>query len=310
MDECTKFFNQIADLRLGDLDDEDQTGLFAHLATCRECRDLMHFHEDLAGAGDEFAGVGELALAGVRGRVLDEIRSKSGTTSQAVRPAPVRAVGHWRMLAAAAAVVLAICSFAVGRMVASPSPTNGDLLVATLETNAQDHSRLRDVEDSPNIISNVAVRSVGEGRVAMSFDVARHLEVVRPIHDPLVNEVLVHAILDQSSMGSRLKAVSMAAAADNGKVEEALVFSMLEDPDLPVRMRALEILAERPASEAVQLGLMQVLRHDESMQMRLLAIEILGSGGPGGRQILEGFLETDEAVEPAIAERLASFIQS
>ena len=102
----------------------------------------------------------------------------------------------------------------------------------------------------------------------------------------------------------------MPKTADNSKVEEALVFSMLDDPELPVRMRALEILADRPISEGVERGLMKVLRHDESMQMRLLAIEVLANGDAGGQRVLEDFLETDEAVEPAIAERLASFIQS
>ncbi len=310
MDNCTRYFNQIADLRLQQLDDEDQTELFAHLATCRDCRDLMQFHEDLAMAGGEFGDVGSEALAGVRGRVLDEIRATDMTVTAVAKPAAFWSVGRTRMLAAAATVVVAIGGFAAGRMAAGPNPTGGDLLVATLEDGAQDHRRLRDVEDSPNIISNVAVRSVGEGRVAMSFDVARHLEIERPINDPLVNEVLVHAILDQSSMGSRLKAVSMAAGAENGKVEEALVFSMLEDPELPVRMRALEILAERPVSEGVQQGLMKVLRHDESMQMRLLAIEVLATGGAGGQRVLEDFLETDEAVDPAIAERLASYTRS
>jgi anti-sigma factor RsiW len=310
MNDCTRFFNQIADLRLRQLEDEDQTELFAHLATCPDCRDLMRFHEDLASAGGEFGEVDSEALAGVRRRVLDEIRSTEVAGAAVVKPAAFWAVGRSRLLAAAAAAVLAIGGFAAGRMVAGVNPTGSDLLVATLEDGAKDHRRLRDVEDSPNIISNVAVRAVGEGRVAMSFDVARHLEIERPVNDPLVNEVLVHAILDQSSMGSRLKAVSMAARAENGKVEEALVFSMLDDPDLPVRMRALEILAESPISEGVQAGLMKVLRHDESMQMRLLAIEVLANGDPGGQRVLEDFLETDEAVEPAIAERLASFIQS
>ena len=310
MDDCSRFFNQIADLRLRQLEDEDQTELFAHLASCRDCRDLMHFHEDLTIAGDEFGEVDSEALAGVRGRVLDEIRSTGEAPAAVVNPAAFWAVGRPRLLAAAAAIVLAVGGFAVGHMVAGVNPTGGDLLVATLEDGAQDHRRLRDVEDSPNIISNVAVRSVGEGRVAMSFDVARHLEIERPVDDPLVNEVLVHAILDQSSMGSRLKAVSMAGRADNGKVEEALVFSMLDDADLPVRLRALEILADGRISKRVEQGLMQVLRHDESMQMRLLAIEVLAQGDAGGRRVLEDFSETDEAVEPAIAERLATFTQS
>lgn len=310
MDDCTRFFNQIADLRLQNLDDEDQTELFAHLATCRDCRDLMQFHEDLTMAGNDFGGVNDEVLAGVRERVLDEIRSSDVAVAPVARTVAFRAVDRSRLLAAAAVVVMAIGGFAAGRMAAGVSPNGGDFLVTTLEDGAQDHRRLRDVEDSPNIISNVAVRRVGDGQVAMSFDIARHIEIVRPVNDPLVNEVLVHAILDQSSMGSRLKAVSMAAGAENGKVEEALVFSMLDDPDLPVRMRALEILADRPINDSVEQGLMKVLRHDESMQMRLLAIEVLANGDAGGQRVLEDFLETEEAVEPAIAERLASFIHS
>ena len=310
MDDCTKFFNQISDLRLRRLDDEDQEELFAHLATCRDCRDLMDFHDDLANASCEFGEVDSDALASVRQRVLGEILSKDGVSVATGKVVSLSAFSHRRLLAAAAAVVLLIGGFAAGRLVTGVNHNGRDLLVATLEDGAQDHQRLQDVEDSPNIISNVAVRSVGGGRVAMSFDVARHLEIERKITDPLVNEVLVHAMLDQSSMGSRLKAVSMAARAENTKVEEALVFSMLNDSDLPVRMRALEILADQSTSESVDQGLMQVLRHDESMQMRLLAIEVLATGDPSGQRVLEDFLKTDEAVEPAIAERLASFIQS
>jgi hypothetical protein len=310
MDDCTHFFNQITELRLRRLDDEDQMELFTHLTTCRDCRDLMSFHEDLAGAGADFAEVDNDALAEVRKNVLEEIQSTDGGAARVAGPVAFWTAGRGRILAAAAAIFLLIGGFAAGRTVAGSNPTGGDFLVATLENGAQKHRRLQDVEDSPNIISNVAVRSIEGGRVAMSFDVARHLEIERPLEDPLVNEVLVHAMLDQSSMGSRLKAVSMAARAETSKVEEALVFSMLNDPDLPVRMRALEILAGRLITEGVDQGLMQVLRHDESMQMRLLAIEVLATGDPSGQQVLEEFLETDEAVEPAIAERLASFIQS
>jgi len=310
MDDCTRFFNEITDLRLQKLSDEDQKDLFAHLAICLDCRDLMQFHEDLASTAGEFADVDSEALDGVRMRVLDEIRSTEGAMAAVSKPSNFRAVSRNRLLAAAAAMVMALGGFAAGRMAADIDTAGADLLVATLDDGAQDHRRLRDVEDSPNIISNVAVRSVGEGRLAMSFDVARHIEIERPVNDPLVSEVLVHAILDQSSMGSRLKAVSMAARSGNGKIEEALVFSMLDDSDLPVRIRALEILACRPISDSVEQGLMKVLRHDESMQMRLLAIEVLAKGDPGGQRVLEDFLETDEAVEPAIAERLASFIQS
>jgi len=123
MDDCTRLFNQIADLRLQSLSDEDQTELFAHLATCRDCRDLMQFHEDLTMAGDEFGEVDGEALAGVRMRVLDEIRSTEVAVATVAKPAAFWAVGRTRMLAAAAAAVVAIGGFAAGRMVAGVSPT-------------------------------------------------------------------------------------------------------------------------------------------------------------------------------------------
>ena len=96
MDDCNRFFNQVADLRLQQLDDEEQTELFAHLATCRDCRDLMQFHEDLASAGGEFGEVDSAALAGVRGRVLDEIRSTDMTVAAVAKPAAFWSVGRSR----------------------------------------------------------------------------------------------------------------------------------------------------------------------------------------------------------------------
>ena len=106
MDDCTRFFNQIADLRLRQLEDEDQTELFAHLATCGDCRDLMRFHEDLASAGGEFGEVDSEALAGVRRRVLDEIRSTEVVVAAVAKPAAFWAVGrsrprrlYWRLAA-------------------------------------------------------------------------------------------------------------------------------------------------------------------------------------------------------------------
>jgi hypothetical protein len=305
-----EYFDKIADFRFGELDDGDQIELFAHLTSCQDCRELLVVHDELAGVGDGFSGVDAETLASVRGRVLDEIRSEAGVHARQESNASIRDPGHSRIMVAAAAVVIAFAGFVAGRFSYGPETQGGEWLVANLESNAETHRLLRDVEDSRDIISNVTIRSVGDGRVAMSFDVSRHVEIVRLIEDPLVDEVLVHAILDQSSLGSRLKAVTMAAGTRNGKVEEALVFSMLEDPDLAVRVRALEILSDRPVSDTITRGLMRVLRHDESMQMRLLAIEVLAQGSDDGRQVLRDFLETDEAVDPAIAESLVTFVES
>ena len=302
MDECTPFFNQMADLRDRCLGDEEQQALFAHLAHCGSCRELLDFHEDLTAAGDEFAGPSEEALAAVRRRVIDEI---SGDTIWPRAKVVSLRLPLWRrpqLLAAAAFVLVLLAGFTLGRVIDRSSVSESDLLIAALESSATRNLRLQDVEDSPTLISNVAVRPLDGGRVALSFDVGQHLEVQRNENDPLVNEVLVYAMLDQSSLGSRLKAVSLASTASNGKVQEALIFAMVNDPDLPVRLRALEILTQTPFGDTTEEGLFQVLHHDDSMQMRLLAVEILARRETSQQRLLEGMRGNDTTFDPALKE--------
>ena len=302
MDECTPFFSQLTDLRSRRLGDEDQEALFAHLAHCGSCRQLLEFHEDLAAAGGDFAEPSEDALADVRRRVIDTIsREATPQRGEVVRPQ------LWRrpqLLAAAAAVLLLITGIAIGRGLGGGTIPENDLLVAALEERAAHNLRLQDVEDSPTMISNVAVRPLGGGRVALAFDVARHLEIQRHEDDPLVNEVLVHAMLDQTSLGPRLKAVSMASTTSDGKVKEALVFTMVNDPDLPVRLRALEVLTDAPFGNTVEEGLFHVLQNDDSVQMRLLAVERLALNGSSRQRLLEGMNVDDRPFNPALSEAL------
>lgn len=304
MDECTPFFSRMADLRNRRLSDDEQGALFAHLAHCGSCRELLEFHEDLNAAAGEFADPSEDALAAVRRRVIDTIGRESVPNRgeiDVVRP-PL-----WKrpqFLAAAASVLVLLTGFAVGRGIGRGTVPENDVLIAALENSAADNLRLQDVEDSPTMISNVAVKPLGGGRVALAFDVAQHVEIQRDVNDPLVNEVLVHAMLDQSSLGSRLKAVSMASTASNGKVKEALLFAMVNDPDLPVRLRALEALTGAPFGETIEEGLFRVLQHDESMQMRLLAVEVLALREDSRPRLLEGMGSDEVPFDPALTEAI------
>jgi hypothetical protein len=309
MDECTPFFNQMADLRDRRLGDEEQQALFAHLAHCGSCRELLDFHDDLTAAGG-FAGPSEEALAAVRRRVIDEI--SGGTISHRAEVVALR-LPLWRrpqILAAAASVLVLLAGFTLGRGIDRGSVSESDLLIAALESSATQNLRLQDVEDSQTLISNVVVRPLGGGQVALAFDVAQHLEVQRDEDDPLVNEVLVYAMLDQSSLGSRLKAVSLASRASNGKVQEALIFAMVSDPDLPVRLRALEILTKAPFGDAAEEGLFQVLQHDDSMQMRLLAVELLAQRETSRQRLLEGMSGDDSTLDAALTEAMRQIYNS
>ena len=120
------------------------------------------------------------------------------------------------------------------------------------------------------------------------------MELTRDADDPLAQELLVHAMLDRSSLGSRLRAVSLAADAVDAKVREALVFAMLNDPSLPVRLRALEAIAVGEIGPTVQDALLKVLEHDESIQMRLLAVQLLTEGGTQQQSLLRQTLRDTE----------------
>ena len=205
MDECTPFFSRMVDLRNRRLSDHEQEELFAHLAHCDSCRELLEFHEDMTAAAGDFVETSEDALEAVRRRVIDTIGGDPIRHREEV-VVPMRP--FWRrpqLLAAAASMLVLLTGFVAGRVIDRGTKYETDLFIAALENRAARNTRFQDVEDSPTLISNVAVRPLGGGRVALAFDVAQHLEVQRNNDDPLVNEVLVHAMLDQSSLGSRLK---------------------------------------------------------------------------------------------------------
>jgi len=310
MDGCTVFFNQIQDLRSRRLDDSDRQELFAHLAACDACRGLFDFHGDLTASGSQLEEPSLEELAAVRDRVLRQIRAEEGATFLQHRSIGLRRVGR-RLLPAAAAILLALLAGLVGgRFIGHAREGEISRLVATLDSSARHNQQLHEVENSPWLLSNVNLRSVDADRVVLSFDVLQHLEVSRPKDDPLVQEVLVHALLDQSSLGSRLRAVSLAAETSADKVQEALVFAMLNDPDLPVRLRALEVLAGGTVDPVVQEALVQVLRQDGSVQMRLLALDTVAGDDPGRTRLLDSLEDGWAEHDPVIANRLTRMTNS
>ncbi len=161
MDECTPYFNRMADLRNRRLSDDEQEALFAHLARCGSCRELLEFHEDLTAAGGEFAEPSEDALAAVRRRVIDAISGEASPHRREVVDLRRPLWRRPRFLAAAASVLILLTGFAIGRGIGRGPIAETDVLIAALENRAAHNIRLQDVEDSPTLISNVAVRAVG-----------------------------------------------------------------------------------------------------------------------------------------------------
>ena len=272
MSDCRRFERSMQLLVGDEIGTEEHDWLLRHTETCPACESMFEVHLDLSDPSLALTRSDEEELLGVRRSVLREIRHRDAAAA-APRISWISWLSWRPALAAGTAALLLAAGFLAGRMGAGADA--GDSLLLEMDRAAVRNVSLRETVDSAYAYRNVRLRDEGNDRVALSFDVSTHVEVVRPKDDPLVAEVLVQSMLDDESLGNRLKAVSRSADFFDPRVEEALLASMLFDISLPVRLKALTRLADRPVGGAVHDAMLQVVASEDSVQMRLLAIDHL-----------------------------------
>jgi hypothetical protein len=177
-------------------------------------------------------------------------------------------------------------------------------LIDALHAEAAANRGLTDVEDSPFNYSNVSFRRVPGDRVALDFDVTTHLASVEPRRSPLVRDVLAQSLLNPSSVGERLKAMSFAAGELEPKLEQAVLFSLRHDESVAVRLAALTVLVSRLDEDDVRSALMAAMRDDPSVQVRLAALESLASRRVDRGRIREAIRERERPGDQALMVRL------
>lgn len=280
MKECRNFQEIIQSYLAGEIPPSEVDSLRRHCEVCSDCRALMDLHIEMSELGEYVPEPDEADFRSMRSRVMTRIASE---------PRPVRHVGRrWDFgsvfrfrpaVALPTAAVLLVAAVLVGRWSAAPrtpyAKFSDDILVREVTRQASQQAGLEDYWDTPFSYANVSAKPAPGGNLELSFDVCRHVNMVTPADSPVAREVLLHAILSPASMGTRIRAMEMAPTAMDPKLEEALVYTMHNDPDLAVRLEAMSVLTRVPYNDGVQDALMTTLRRDESVQMRLLALERL-----------------------------------
>ena len=183
-----------------------------------------------------------------------------------------------------ALVVLALGFFLGVRMAKVPaengeaqSATGPDRFTNTIKRVAQSHAAYEDIMNSPFTYTNVRVTEENTGMVNLSFDVSRHLDLSLKRDDPLLAEVLVQSLLEPSGVDARLTAISISQNVPDSKIKKSLIFAMLHDENLAVRMTAQSKLIERRNDPEITGSLLAVLEREPSVRMRLVAIDYLAS---------------------------------
>ncbi|HSR66872.1 MAG TPA: hypothetical protein VLU25_02930 [Acidobacteriota bacterium] len=316
MNSCDSFQPLFESLLSGEaLSSPAREALGRHAEECRECRQLLELHRELAQGKEELPGLTQSDFAAMRRRVLQGASARRAQRSElspqqqpadgSGRPGALKLPPLW---SAAAAVLLLVTGALLGRLTVSAQPfelaPGGGYgsLIREISAEAESNDDFSDVEESQFVFSDVSFRPLPRQRLALSFNVTRHVEVEEPVDSPLVKEVLAQSLMARGpdALGSRLKAVSLASQAMDPKVREALTFAMHRDESLAVRQKALSILAGLPMDPQVEDALLATLRDDPSVQMRLMALEVLGQHQVGSDALRQAIEEIEQRGDRAV----------
>jgi hypothetical protein len=212
-------------------------------------------------------------------------------------------------MAVAAVTVLVVGAGLVGRSSAPPARLDDTALLRAIKEQAATGAGMAGYWDAPFVYSNVSARPLGDGKLALSFDVSRHVDLEAEQASDVARDVLLHAILASSPMGARLKAMGIAQQITDERLREAVVFAMHRDPNLAVRLEALTVLTRYPFDVSVQDALLTTLRQDESVQMRLRALEYLTTQKVSSEALRRTIGEAGLASDNAIRQRAVELMQ-
>ncbi|MCM2317415.1 MAG: zf-HC2 domain-containing protein [Thermoanaerobaculia bacterium] len=309
--EIQKAMDELFDESLSDARADE---LLAHIDGCPECARQWELLGRLrAGAAAEPSDAEMLAM---RRGVIRRIRASEGSGAGWLER--LRAALMVPAFGVAIAAFFVVGAFVAGRATRQQVPvrelpvaSGGDAIVDEIQLVASRNRQLSDVENSPFSYDNVEVEDAGGGKLALRFDVSRHVDVVLPKTDPLVADVLAQSLLEKSSVGMKLRAISYSEPVMSPKVREALAKAMLEDENLGVRMKAQEMLVQTSGEAAIEAALLGVLEKEESVQMRLVAIDYLTRGNVAPDRLRDAVTPRDSGTEvDAVYVRAMDYVNS
>lgn len=311
--DCNTAHDEIDRLFSGELTGAPSATVLSHLDRCTSCHEHYSLVEQIASTTAPEPDPADLLA--MRRQVLRTIRTSERRDWLAFL--------RFRLPAFAIAPLVGLVmvgGFLLGRN-SGPEPASRDaafvdsgggevVLARQIHLVAQQNRNLEDVDSSPFRYSNVQIRE-GEGDlIELSFDVSRHLDMTLPKHDPLVTEVLVQSVLDPGSVGTQINAISRADNILDPRIRGALIRVMLHDPNLGVRIQAQSKLVERTGDEDIAAALLAVLEKEESVQMRLVAIDYLAQTEVPRQRVEQAVEAGAPEGRTAVAVRARSQIQS
>lgn len=162
---------------------------------------------------------------------------------------------------------LVMLGFGAGRMANNgiwpTSPSQGISLAGLLGGNA----RVRDVQPGQNGQVRLFIENVREGEVLVNPD------------DPRIRQLLLASTKDPENPAVRVECVQILTGRSGEDIRDALIYSVLHDPNAAVRLKALEGLRTFSGDPATREALKFTLEHDGDPSVRSEAIDVLAPEG-------------------------------
>lgn len=270
MNSCKEIKPILEKYIVGDISKKEMTVLENHTKQCNSCREMMAIHTYILKEKLSFAELETLRFEKMHQNIFHEIKNKNGVVIE-------RIISYIRQLfpRPAIAVSFATVMLIAGTFIPGLLQDSEQVILGQIKQVAYTNKSFKDVENSPYIFENVKFKTLDGDRVALSFDLVTHLDIVRPTNDPIVKEALAQSLLTSQGIGGRLKAISLSKEVISPKIKETLIYTMLNDQNIAVRFKTMESLQPYKKDQDVQQAFLNVLQKEESVQMRMLAIEYL-----------------------------------
>ena len=266
---CREYQHQITLLLYEELPDKTQAGLQAHLEACNACQSVYESEKNMHSVLAEDASGWDFPSDLL-------VESRRSLADELDRIEKKRS--WWRV--PAFSVVLTPM-----RLLESAALVAMGLALGVYVSNIQAPSNAPPgVENRISVIprdgsiSNVQVVNANPttGEVELAGEVSQALRFQGSLQDDTVRRLLFSALRDANNPGSRLRAVEILAQKPTDEmIEEALINALVYDENPGVRLQALEGLKQFAAEEHVRSAFMNTLANDDNPGIRVEAIEAL-----------------------------------
>jgi len=161
-------------------------------------------------------------------------------------------------------------------------------------------------------VSNIRIVNAdpATGQVELAGDVSQPLTLRGKMDDQQVRQLLFSALRDESNPGSRLRAVEVLSQKPTDEfIEEALINALVYDNNPGVRLRALEALKGFAAEEHVRAAFMNTLANDNNAGIRVEAIEALTNSNSNDTDLAQTIREVTRTDDNAyVRSRALQFV--